>query len=64
MKLLLALLFMAFSLAATPAQEVVSLEGRVVCCAECWAEADRTKVNWNGRRSLKFATCVANVIRI
>jgi peroxiredoxin len=61
MKLLLALLFMAFSAAAAPAQEIVSLEGQVVCCAECWAEADRTQVEFGTAEDLlKSQSCVAN----
>lgn len=39
----------------------VSLEGQVVCCAECWAEADRTKVEFGTSEDLlKAQSCVAN----
>ncbi|HKO99477.1 MAG TPA: TlpA disulfide reductase family protein [Pyrinomonadaceae bacterium] len=39
----------------------VSLEGQVVCCAECWAEADRTKVEFGTAEDLlKSQSCVAN----
>ncbi len=39
----------------------VSLEGQVVCCAECWAEADRTKVQFGTAEDLlKAQSCVAN----
>ncbi|HEU4477320.1 MAG TPA: TlpA disulfide reductase family protein [Pyrinomonadaceae bacterium] len=61
MKLWLAILFMAIFAAATPGQEIVSLEGQVVCCAECWAEADRTKVEFGTAEDLlKSQSCVAN----
>ena len=37
------------------------LEGQVVCCAECWAEADRTKVPYGTAEDLlKAQSCVAN----
>jgi thiol-disulfide isomerase/thioredoxin len=36
-------------------------EGQVVCCAECWAEADRTKVQYGTAEDLlKAQSCVAN----
>lgn len=36
-------------------------EGQVVCCAECWAEADRTKVEFGTAEDLlKSQSCVAN----
>lgn len=39
----------------------VKLEGQVVCCAECWAEADRTKVAFGTAEDLlKSQSCVAN----
>ena len=35
------------------------LEGQVVCCAECWAEADRTKVEFGTAEDLlKAKSCV------
>lgn len=38
----------------------VKLEGQVVCCAECWAEADRTKVQYGTAEDLlKAKSCVA-----
>lgn len=41
------------------AQDNVSLEGQVVCCAECWAEADRTKVEYGTAANLlKAISCV------
>lgn len=43
-------------MAQTPA---VSLEGQVVCCAECWAESDRTKVEFGSAEDLlKAKSCV------
>ena len=39
----------------------VRLEGQVVCCAECWAEADRTKVQFGTAEDLlKAQSCVAS----
>ena len=61
MKLWLAILFMTISAAAAPGQDIVSLQGQVVCCAECWAEADRTKVEFGTAEDLlKSQSCVAN----
>lgn len=35
-------------------------EGQVVCCAECWAEADRTKVEYGTAEDLlKAQSCIA-----
>jgi thiol-disulfide isomerase/thioredoxin len=37
------------------------LEGQVVCCADCWAEADRTKVEFGTAEDLlKSQSCIAN----
>ena len=37
----------------------VKLEGQVVCCADCWAEADRTKVEYgNAEDLLRAQSCV------
>ena len=50
------LLIFTFTLSAQPS---VSLEGRVVCCADCWAEADRTKVEYGTAEDLsKAKSCV------
>ncbi len=39
----------------------VKVEGQVVCCADCWAEADRTKVEFGTAEDLlKSQSCVAN----
>ena len=41
------------------AQSGMKLEGQVVCCAECWAEADRTKVEFGTAENLlKAESCV------
>lgn len=38
----------------------VRVEGQVVCCAECWAQADRTKVQYGTAEDLlKAKSCVA-----
>ena len=42
------------------AQNGMKLEGQVVCCADCWAEADRTKVEYGTAENLlKAKSCVA-----
>lgn len=39
----------------------VRLEGQVVCCEECWARAERTKVEYGTAEDLlKAGSCVAN----
>lgn len=41
------------------AQSAVTLEGQVVCCAECWAEADRDKVEYGTAANLlKAKSCI------
>ncbi|MFN2493158.1 MAG: TlpA disulfide reductase family protein, partial [Pyrinomonadaceae bacterium] len=43
------------------AQSSVKLDGQVVCCADCWAQADRTKVEFGTAEDLlKSQSCVAN----
>lgn len=57
--ILLALI--AFSVFAQAQASAVKLEGQVVCCADCWAEADRTKVEYgNAEDLLKAVSCVEN----
>lgn len=57
MKILLLALF--WLSASVFGQAPVSLEGQIVCCAECWAEADRTKVEFgNAEDLLKAKSCV------
>lgn len=55
------LFFCLVALLQTPAQtRTVRLEGQVVCCADCWAEADRTKVEFGTAEDLlKAQSCVA-----
>jgi len=63
MRRLSACLLILFSFAAAAAQQTkaVRLEGTVVCCADCWAGADRTKVEYGTAEDLlKARTCVAN----
>jgi thiol-disulfide isomerase/thioredoxin len=61
MKLFLSLvLFLIFGLTAAAQNAAVTLEGQVVCCADCWAEADRTKVEYGTAENLlKAKSCVA-----
>lgn len=55
---LFVVLFVAGSVSAQKA--VAKLEGQVVCCAECWAEADRNKVEYGTAENLlKAKSCVA-----
>jgi thiol-disulfide isomerase/thioredoxin len=61
-RLLAGLLFcLAVAMPAVAQKTGVRLEGQVVCCAECWAEADRTKVQFGTAEDLlKAQSCVAN----
>ncbi|MCP9494938.1 MAG: TlpA family protein disulfide reductase [Pyrinomonadaceae bacterium MAG19_C2-C3] len=61
-RMFIGLLFcLAFTVQATAQQNVTKLEGQVVCCADCWAEADRTKVEYGTAEDLlKSQSCVAN----
>ncbi len=55
------LLCVAFATQAAAQTASVRLEGQVVCCADCWAEADRTKVEYGTAENLlKAQSCVAN----
>ena len=48
-----------FSMFAHAQNSAVKLEGQVVCCADCWAEADRTKIEYgNAEDLLKAKSCV------
>ena len=54
------LLLVATVYAQTSAGVSVKLEGYVVCCADCWAKADRTKVPYGTPADLEAAReCVA-----
>src|SRR5829696_1917570 len=58
--LLTAFIFVLVLAASVSAQNSPArLEGQVVCCAECWAEADRTKVEFGTAENLlKAKSCV------
>ena len=59
MKLFLSLFLLLISGFTISAQNTVSLEGQVVCCADCWAEADRTRVEYGTAENLlKAKSCV------
>src|SRR5215207_9523868 len=59
--ILYSLLVVMLFAASTLAQSATRFEGQVVCCAECWAEADRTKVEFGTAADLlKAQSCVAN----
>lgn len=48
-----------FAWSARAQNPVVKLEGQVVCCADCWADADRTKVEFgNAEDLLRAKSCV------
>jgi thiol-disulfide isomerase/thioredoxin len=59
-RMFIALLFsLAFAVPIAAQSPGVRLEGQVVCCAECWAEADRTKVEYGTAENLlKAKSCV------
>ena len=61
-RVLLCLIALVSLAAAAVAQSgSVKLEGQVVCCADCWARADRTKVEYGTAEDLlKAQSCVAN----
>jgi thiol-disulfide isomerase/thioredoxin len=55
------LLCLACAAQAAAQPGATRLEGQVVCCADCWAEADRTKVEFGTAEDLlKAQSCVAN----
>lgn len=54
------LLLVLFAAVASAQNLSVRLEGQVVCCEDCWAEADRTKVEYGTAEDLlKAKGCVA-----
>ena len=58
-KLIFALSICLAAALAVAGQSATKLEGQVVCCAECWAEADRTKVEYGTAENLlKAKSCV------
>ena len=60
MKLFFVVLALVLTAVTTIAQKSAArLEGQVVCCEECWAEADRTKVEYGTAENLlKAKSCV------
>ncbi|HEU4432705.1 MAG TPA: TlpA disulfide reductase family protein [Pyrinomonadaceae bacterium] len=58
--LIVALLLIVTAATSSKAQNTLAkLEGQVVCCAECWAEADRNKVEYGTAANLlKAKSCV------
>ena len=60
-RLITSLVFCVTAAVQVSGQGLVRLEGQVVCCADCWAEADRTKVEFGTAEDLlKAQSCVAN----
>ncbi len=58
-KLVILLALFLFCAAIQAQNSVVKFEGQVVCCADCWAEADRTKVEFGTAEDLlKAVSCV------
>jgi thiol-disulfide isomerase/thioredoxin len=52
-------LLLIVSLTVSAQNSPIKLEGQVVCCADCWAEADRTKVEFGTAEDiLKAKSCV------
>jgi thiol-disulfide isomerase/thioredoxin len=63
MKRLFIVLSLCFAFAVQAAAQGASVrfEGQVVCCADCWAKADRTKIEYGTAEDLLAAqSCVAN----
>ena len=51
--------FLILFAAVSAMAQATRFEGQVVCCAECWAEADRTKVEFGTAENLlKAKSCV------
>ena len=58
-QMIIALLFFILAAPFQAQTGPTRLEGQVVCCAECWAEADRTKVEYGTAEDLlKAKSCV------
>lgn len=59
--IVLSLSFLFLTAAQVAAQSATTLEGQIVCCADCWMEADRKTVPYGTAEDLaKAAQCVAN----
>ena len=52
MKLILSLIVLVLTVPAHAQNTRTKLDGQVVCCAECWAEADRNKVEYGTAKDL------------
>ncbi|MEO8435954.1 MAG: TlpA disulfide reductase family protein [Pyrinomonadaceae bacterium] len=58
-RVLIVLVFALAAAGSAAGQKAIRLEGQVVCCADCWAEADRTKVEYGTAENLlKARSCV------
>ncbi len=58
-KLFIVLAIYLLSAGPAAAQNLVKLEGQVVCCAECWAEAEQKRVEYGTAENLlKAKSCV------
>jgi len=58
-RLLVGLLLCLTAPLVVAAQGALKLEGQIVCCAECWAEADRNRVEYGTAENLlKAKSCV------
>jgi thiol-disulfide isomerase/thioredoxin len=58
-RVLLGLVLLLTATLSASAQGVVKLEGQVVCCADCWAQADRNNVEYGTAENLlKAKSCV------
>ena len=58
-KFISVLIFCLIACCAVFGQNSQTVEGQIVCCAECWAEADRTKVEFGTAENLlKAKSCV------
>ena len=57
----ISLVLVAFTVVAAQNAGAVKIEGQVVCCEDCWAEADRKTTPFGTREDLeKAAQCVAS----
>ncbi len=60
-RIFIALFLLLIITSTAAAQSATKLEGQVVCCADCWAEADRAKVEYGTAEDLlKAQSCIAN----
>jgi len=58
-KIFLAMVFVLTCAGPLLAQDKTRFQGQVVCCADCWAEADRTRVEYGTAENLlKAKSCV------